>query len=96
MDLLIGLDLLKRHQCTIDLKVELFIIIQNLRKKQNNCLTIGTTNQTVQFLSEGQLDAEARLSGPAADNAAREEMVSFLLIAVFDSYHLNSSDNLKI
>jgi len=60
MDLLIGLDLLKRHQCMIDLK--------------NNCLTIGTTNQTVQFLSEGQLDAEARLSGPAAENAAREEM----------------------
>jgi len=60
MDLLIGLDLLKRHQCVIDLK--------------NNCLTIGTTNQTVPFLSEGQLDAEARLSGPAAENAAREEM----------------------
>ncbi len=56
--------MLKRHQCVLDLK--------------SNCLSIGTTGTTVQFLSEGQLDASARLAGPAAEAAHREEMVSFL------------------
>lgn len=60
MELLIGLDMLKRHQCVLDLRA--------------NSLTIGTTGTTVQFLSEGQLDASARLAGPAAEAAQREEM----------------------
>ena len=55
-------DMLKRHQCVLDLRA--------------NSLTIGTTGTTVQFLSEGQLDASARLAGPAAEAAQREEMVS--------------------
>lgn len=60
MDLLIGLDMLKRHQCILDMK--------------NNTLTIGTTGTTVKFLSEGELDASARLAGPAAEAAQSEEM----------------------
>jgi len=52
--------MLKRHQCVLDLRA--------------NSLTIGTTGTTVQFLSEGQLDASARLAGPAAEAAQREEM----------------------
>ena len=47
MDILLGLDMLKRHQCCIDLK--------------NNCLTIGTTNTTTQFLSEGEIPKSERL-----------------------------------
>ena len=55
--------MLKRHQCIIDLN--------------KSTLTIGTTGTSVSFLSEGQLDASARLAGPEADKAHQEEMVSF-------------------
>ena len=54
--------MLKRHQCIIDLN--------------KSTLTIGTTGTSVSFLSEGQLDASARLAGPEADKAHQEEMVS--------------------
>lgn len=60
MDLLIGLDMLKRHQCVLDLA--------------KNELLIGTTGTRVKFLSEGELDASARISGPAAEAAQNEEM----------------------
>ncbi|XP_043276839.1 protein DDI1 homolog 2 isoform X2 [Venturia canescens] len=49
MDMLLGLDMLKRHQCCIDLK--------------KNVLTIGTTGTETSFLAEGELPECARLSG---------------------------------
>uniref|UniRef100_A0A1Q3FXE1 Putative dna damage inducible protein n=1 Tax=Culex tarsalis TaxID=7177 RepID=A0A1Q3FXE1_CULTA len=49
MDMLLGLDMLKRHQCNIDLK--------------NNCLLIGTTGTKTKFLAEGELPECARLTG---------------------------------
>ena len=55
--------MLKRHQCVLDLN--------------KNSLTIGTTGTTVKFLSEGELDASARLAGPEAEKAHQEEMVRY-------------------
>ncbi|XP_046743361.1 protein DDI1 homolog 2 [Diprion similis] len=49
MDMLLGLDMLKRHQCCIDLK--------------KNILNIGTTGTETPFLTEGELPECARLSG---------------------------------
>ncbi|XP_023158649.1 protein DDI1 homolog 2 isoform X2 [Ceratitis capitata] len=49
MDMLLGLDMLKRHQCNIDL--------------QRNVLRIGTTGTETQFLPENELPECARLSG---------------------------------
>lgn len=53
MDMLLGLDMLKRHQCLIDLK--------------RNVLHIGTTGTETPFLSEGDLPDCARLSGTPAE-----------------------------
>ena len=39
---------------------------------------IFTSKFLVKFLSEGELDASARLAGPAAEAAQSEEMVSNL------------------
>ncbi|XP_029835044.3 protein DDI1 homolog 2 isoform X2 [Ixodes scapularis] len=47
MDMLLGLDMLKRHQCLIDLK--------------RNLLVIGTTGTETPFLGEGELPDCARL-----------------------------------
>lgn len=44
-----GLDMLRRHQCCIDLK--------------NNVLVIGTTGTKTNFLTENQLPDCARLNG---------------------------------
>ncbi|XP_055534289.1 protein DDI1 homolog 2 [Wyeomyia smithii] len=49
MDMLLGLDMLKRHQCNIDLK--------------NGVLRIGTTGTETKFLAEGDLPECARLTG---------------------------------
>lgn len=49
LDMLLGLDMLKRHQCCIDLK--------------KNVLTIGTTGAETPFLTEGELPEWLRLSG---------------------------------
>ncbi|XP_053984089.1 protein DDI1 homolog 2 isoform X2 [Hylaeus anthracinus] len=57
LDMLFGLDMLKRHQCCIDLK--------------KNVLKIGTTGTETPFLAEGDLPECARLSGnndPAFDD----------------------------
>lgn len=60
MDMLLGLDMLKRHQCSIDLK--------------NNMLLIGTTGTTTQFLAESDLPDCARLTGsPEEEKRALEE-----------------------
>lgn len=48
MDMLLGLDMLKRHQCSIDLKA--------------NVLRIGTTGTETAFLPESELPDCARLS----------------------------------
>merc|ERR1719186_570509 len=48
MDMLLGLDMLKKHQCTIDLK--------------KNVLVIGTTGTETPFLPESELPSCARLS----------------------------------
>lgn len=57
MDMLLGLDMLKRHQCNIDL--------------QKNVLRIGTTGTETTFLAENELPECARLSGPAVDDESR-------------------------
>lgn len=60
MDMLLGLDMLKRHQCSIDLK--------------NNVLIIGTTGTRTQFLAESDLPDCARLTGsPEEEQKALEE-----------------------
>lgn len=60
MDMLLGLDMLKRHQCAIDLK--------------NNMLLIGTTGTTTKFLTESELPDCARLTGsPEEEQRALEE-----------------------
>lgn len=48
MDLVLGLDMLKRHQCCIDLK--------------NNVLQIGTTGTETPFLSESEVPVSDRLA----------------------------------
>ncbi|RWS16342.1 protein DDI1 2-like protein [Dinothrombium tinctorium] len=46
MDMMLGLDMLKRHQCSIDLK--------------RNVLVIGTTGTETRFLSEGEIPSHLR------------------------------------
>lgn len=65
MDMLLGLDMLKRHQCTIDL--------------QKNVLRIGTTGTETSFLPENELPTHSRLTltGDDMDDAkiaASDEM----------------------
>lgn len=57
MDMLLGLDMLKRHQCNIDL--------------QKNVLRIGTTGTETPFLPENVLPECARLSGTASEDEAK-------------------------
>ncbi|XP_078281351.1 protein DDI1 homolog 2 isoform X2 [Rhinoraja longicauda] len=61
MDMLLGLDMLKRHQCSIDLK--------------RNVLVIGTTGTETRFLSEAELPECARLAyGTPRDDLHTEEL----------------------
>lgn len=60
MDMLLGLDMLKRHQCSIDL--------------EKNVLVIGTTGTHTSFLPEAELPECARLAyGPGREDM-REDM----------------------
>ncbi|XP_044538400.1 protein DDI1 homolog 2-like [Gracilinanus agilis] len=60
MDMLLGLDMLKRHQCNIDLK--------------KNVLVIGTTGTHTAFLPERELPECARLAyDPGQDDLRMEE-----------------------
>merc|ERR1719334_1418902 len=60
MDMLLGLDMLKRHQCTLDLK--------------RNCLVIGTTGTETPFLSEADLPPCARLSSKVKEEEVDQLM----------------------
>ncbi|XP_018430372.1 PREDICTED: protein DDI1 homolog 2 [Nanorana parkeri] len=61
MDMLLGLDMLKRHQCSIDL--------------EKNVLVIGTTGTRTTFLPEAELPECARLAyGPGREDMQPEEM----------------------
>ncbi|XP_041987613.1 protein DDI1 homolog 2 [Aricia agestis] len=60
MDMLLGLDMLKRHQCNIDLK--------------RNCLVIGTTGTETPFLPEAELPECARLSGSSEDELVNQSV----------------------
>lgn len=61
MDMLLGLDMLKRHQCSIDLK--------------RNVLVIGTTGTETRFLSEAELPDCARMAyGMPRDDLQPEEL----------------------
>ncbi|KPJ20483.1 Protein DDI1-like 2 [Papilio machaon] len=60
MDMLLGLDMLKRHQCIIDLK--------------RNVLHIGTTGTETPFLPESELPDCARLSGNSDDEMVNQSL----------------------
>nr|XP_033777430.1 protein DDI1 homolog 2 isoform X2 [Geotrypetes seraphini] len=61
MDMLLGLDMLKRHQCSIDLK--------------KNVLMIGTTGTKTTFLPEGELPECAKLAyGPGREDMQPEDI----------------------
>ncbi|XP_045509459.1 protein DDI1 homolog 2 isoform X2 [Colias croceus] len=60
MDMLLGLDMLKRHQCNIDLK--------------RNVLLIGTTGTETPFLPESELPDCARLSGVSEDEIVNQSV----------------------
>ncbi|XP_059944993.1 protein DDI1 homolog 2 isoform X3 [Mesoplodon densirostris] len=62
MDMLLGLDMLKRHQCSIDLK--------------KNVLVIGTTGSKTTFLPEGELPECARLAYGAGREEVRPEEIA--------------------
>lgn len=63
MDMLLGLDMLKRHQCSIDLK--------------KNVLQIGTTGTETRFLAEAELPECARLAyGPDGREEGRPEEIA--------------------
>ncbi|XP_050526404.1 protein DDI1 homolog 2 [Daktulosphaira vitifoliae] len=59
MDMLLGLDMLKRHQCCIDLK--------------NNVLRIGTTGTETPFLAENELPDCARLTTSSDYDGSKKE-----------------------
>ncbi|KRK06451.1 protein DDI1 homolog 2 [Drosophila yakuba] len=62
MDMLLGLDMLKRHQCLIDL--------------QRNLLIIGTTGTTTPFLPESELPVSARLTGHSEESMEQEAIAN--------------------
>ncbi|KAM6979993.1 protein DDI1 homolog 2-like [Aplochiton taeniatus] len=63
MDMLLGLDMLKRHQCAIDLK--------------KNVLLFGTTGTETRFLPEAELPECARLAyGPEGREDAQPEEIA--------------------
>lgn len=72
MDMLLGLDMLKRHQCSIDLK--------------KNVLVIGTTGTQTHFLPEGDLPPCAKLvSGTGQEESSDKEEANTIQHSVMDS-----------
>lgn len=73
MDMLLGLDMLKRHQCVIDL--------------QNNELLIGTTGTRTPFLHENQLPAHARINvGQSLNEEDDDQLAAALARSKEDSH----------
>ncbi|KAF0886514.1 DDI1 protein, partial [Crocuta crocuta] len=62
MDMLLGLDMLRRHQCSIDLK--------------KNVLVIGTTGTQTSFLPEGELPQCAKLVSSAGQEESSDKEVA--------------------
>lgn len=81
MDMLLGLDMLKRHQCSVDLK--------------KNVLVIGTTGSETPFLPEAELPECARLAYGSfredllRDEIADRELAEALQKSVDDAEHQN-------
>ncbi|XP_036116075.1 protein DDI1 homolog 1 [Molossus molossus] len=72
MDMLLGLDMLKRHQCSIDLK--------------KNVLVIGTTGTQTPFLPEGDLPPCAKLvSGTGQEEPSDKQVANTIQHSVMDS-----------
>ncbi|MBW02064.1 Protein DDI1 1, partial [Eschrichtius robustus] len=72
MDMLLGLDMLKRHQCSIDLK--------------KNVLVIGTTGTQTYFLPEGELPPCAKLvSETGQDESSDKQIADTIKHSVMDS-----------
>lgn len=72
MDMLLGLDMLRRHQCSIDLK--------------RNVLVIGTTGTQTSFLPEGELPPCAKLvSGMGPEESSDKEIANAIKHSVMDS-----------
>ncbi|XP_076969222.1 protein DDI1 homolog 1 [Tamandua tetradactyla] len=72
MDMLLGLDMLKRHQCSIDLK--------------KNVLVIGTTGTQTYFLPEGELPPCAKLvSATGQEESSDKERADGIKNSVMDS-----------
>ncbi|XP_032023150.1 protein DDI1 homolog 1 [Hylobates moloch] len=64
MDMLLGLDMLRRHQCSIDLK--------------KNVLVIGTTGTQTYFLPEGELPLCSRMVNGQDESSDKEITHSFM------------------
>ncbi|XP_007944190.1 protein DDI1 homolog 1 [Orycteropus afer afer] len=72
MDMLLGLDMLRRHQCSIDLK--------------KNVLVIGTTGTQTYFLPEGELPPCTKLaSGTGHEESSNKEIVDPIKKSIKDS-----------
>ncbi|XP_004689115.1 PREDICTED: protein DDI1 homolog 1 isoform X1 [Condylura cristata] len=72
MDMLLGLDMLRRHQCSIDLK--------------KNVLVIGTTGTQTYFLPEGELPPCAKLvSGTGQEESLDKEAANTMKHTVNNS-----------
>ncbi len=83
MDMLLGLDMLKRHQCVIDLR--------------KNVLVIGSTGTETSFLPESELPPCARLTGgnlqEAMKASANEAEKKMLKEAIEESKRLKTSNS---
>ncbi|ELK16527.1 protein DDI1 homolog 1 [Pteropus alecto] len=71
MDMLLGLDILRRHQCSIDLK--------------KNVLVIGTTGTQTHFLPEGELPPCAKLVSGTGQESSDKEVADAVKYSVMDS-----------
>ena len=81
MDMLLGLDMLKRHQCCIDLK--------------KNVLVIGSTGTETPFLAESELPECARLSGASGGAASTSEEEDKQLAEALQKSSQESAKRLK-